>query len=121
MKSEAIARHQQIGACSNLPGTRGLSESTKELIGYAGQLLVVDHPQTLRQLHYAIFSRGEIDYTNDKPSYARLSRATTTARRAYREWQLAGEVGEEPAVSIPPTWMVDGCAQRDVTEDLHDQ
>jgi len=70
---------------------RGLSESTKELIEYSRRLLEVDHPQTLRQLHYAIFSRQEIEYANDKASYARLSRATTTARRSYRQWQLAGE------------------------------
>ena len=86
---------------------RGLSESTKELIEYARRLLEADHPQTLRQLHYAIFSRQEIDYANDKASYARLSRVTTTARRSYREWELAGEIGPEPAVSIPPDWMVD--------------
>src|SRR5688572_30022948 len=86
---------------------RGLSDSTKELIEYARRLLEADHPQTLRQLHYAIFSRQEIDYANDKASYARLSRATTTARRSYREWELAGEIGPEPAVSIPPDWMVD--------------
>lgn len=86
---------------------RGLSESTKELIEYARRLLDADHPQTLRQLHYAIFSRQEIDYANDKASYARLSRVTTTARRSYREWELAGEIGPEPDVSIPPDWMVD--------------
>jgi hypothetical protein len=86
---------------------RGLSESTKELIEYARGLLESDHPQTLRQLHYAVFSRQEIAYANDKASYARLSRCTTTARRSYREWELAGEIGPEPTVSIPPDWMVD--------------
>jgi hypothetical protein len=67
---------------------RGLSESTKKLIEYARRLLEADHPQTLRQLHYAIFSRQKIEYANDKASYARLSRATTVARRTYREWEL---------------------------------
>jgi hypothetical protein len=90
---------------------RGLSENTKELIEHARRLLDEDHPQTLRQLHYAIFSRQEIDYANDKASYARLSRATTTARRSYREWELSGESGPEPAVSIPPDWMVDETRQ----------
>jgi hypothetical protein len=86
---------------------RGLSENTVELIEYARRLLEADHPQTLRQLHYAIFSKQEIDYANDKASYSRLSRATTTARRAYREWELAGEIGTEPGATIPPDWMVD--------------
>ena len=81
---------------------RGLAKNTKELSEYARGLLEVDHPQTLRQLHYAIFSRQEIDYANDKASYGRLSRVTTLARRSYREWELAGEIGTEPAVSIPP-------------------
>ena len=72
---------------------RGISESSKRLIRYARQLLEVDHPQTLRQLHYAIFSRQEIDYANDKASYQRLSRATTIARRTRRAWELDGDSG----------------------------
>jgi hypothetical protein len=90
---------------------RGLSENTKELIEYAHILLETDNPQTLRQLHYAIFSRQEIDYDNDQGDYKRLSRATTLARRLYREWELAGETGPEPADSIPPGWMVDETRQ----------
>ena len=86
---------------------RGRSDSTKKLVEYARLLLATDHPQTLRQLHYAIFSRQEIDYANDRASYARLSRVTTTARRSYRAWSLGGEIGPEPAASIPPGWMVD--------------
>jgi hypothetical protein len=87
---------------------RGLSESSKRLIRYARQLLEVDHPQTLRQLHYAIFSRQEIDYANDKASYQRLSRATTIARRTRRAWELDGDSGSvETANSIPPDWMLD--------------
>ncbi len=39
---------------------RGLSNNTKKLIEYANRLLKADNPQTLRQLHYAIFSRKEI-------------------------------------------------------------
>lgn len=61
---------------------RGLSKSTKELIEYAYRLLATDNPQTLRQLHYAIFSRNEIAYENTQADYKRLSRATTLARRA---------------------------------------
>jgi len=48
---------------------RGLSRSTTELIQGARQLLQQDHPQTLRQLHYAIFSRREmvgIDVQKDR-------------------------------------------------------
>ena len=37
---------------------RGLSESTNQLIQYARRLLEADHPQTLRQLHYAIFGHS---------------------------------------------------------------
>jgi hypothetical protein len=66
---------------------------------------------TLRQLHYAIFSRNEIDYTNDKASYARLGRATTTARRVHREWDLAGGDGCLPKHGINPSWMVDETRQ----------
>lgn len=84
---------------------RGRSDSTKQLIQYARQLLEVDHPQTLRQLHYAIFSRAEIPYQNDKSSYSRLSRATTLARRRFRALELGGIAGT--ADSIPPQWMVD--------------
>jgi hypothetical protein len=79
-----------------------------ELICYAYKLLEADHPQTLRQLHYAIFSRGEIEYQNDKASYMRLSRATTQARRSYRAWELGADSESlETANSIPPGWMID--------------
>lgn len=104
---EADEQVEQIQPSLSLLKRRGLSQSTKELIEYARRLQEADHPQTLRQLHYAIFSRGEIGYQNDKASYQKLSRATTLARRAYRTWELAGEIGPEPAVSIPPDWMVD--------------
>jgi hypothetical protein len=90
---------------------RGLSNSTKELLKYAHQLLSLDHPQTLRQLHYAIFSRQEIPYQNTQADYKRLSRATTVARRSYRAWQLAGAAGFEPEHAIPPQWMVDETRQ----------
>lgn len=87
---------------------RGLSESTKQLVRYARRLLEVDHPQTLRQLHYAIFSRGEIPYKNDKADYQRLSRATTMARRNHRGWALAGLGGvDDDDELIPPKWMID--------------
>ncbi len=88
---------------------RGLSTSTKELIQYAFRLLEKDHPQTLRQLHYAIFSRKEIPYENTQADYKRLSRATTVARRAYRAWQLEkGGTGKAPPpFSIPTPFMMD--------------
>lgn len=88
---------------------RGLSTNTKELIQYAFRLLKQDHPQTLRQLHYAIFSRNEIVYENTQADYKRLSRATTAARRAYRAWQLEnGGTGKAPPpFSIPTQFMMD--------------
>src|SRR5436190_14238517 len=86
---------------------RGFSESTKELIAYAKQLLEADHPQTLRQLHYAIFSKKQITYSNDLASYKKLSRATTTARRLFRGWELAGKIVARPVLGIPPEWMID--------------
>ena len=84
---------------------RGLSSDTKELIEYAATLLAADSPQTLRQLHYAIFSRREIAYENDQAHYKRLSRATTLARRRYREFELA-EL-EPDHLCIQPGLMVD--------------
>lgn len=98
---------------------RGQSWNTIELIHYSRELLEADHPQTLRQLHYAIFSRRQIAYDNTPSDYKRLSRATTAARRRYRQWELgnftlleqyiarSGCLVEEPAESIPPAWMVD--------------
>lgn len=102
---------------------RGLSARTKELIEVALALLQRDHPMTLRQLHYAIFSAAIIPYLNDQAHYKRLSRATTTARRTHREWELAGEIGREPAYSIPSAWMVDETRQPEtvsVWQDVHE-
>src|ERR1017187_9429949 len=87
---------------------RGLSNSTKELIEYAYRL------QTLRQLHYAVFSRREIPYENDQADSKRLSRATSVACRAYRAWELESgrdSDGDPPAYSIPADWMVDETRQ----------
>ena len=91
---------------------RGLSSKTSELIRYAYGLLQADHPQTLRQLHYAIFSRSEISYENTQADYKRLSRATSVARRAYRAWELDAD-GEcaPPTHAVPPQWMVDETRQ----------
>jgi hypothetical protein len=69
---------------------RGLSEKTAEPIGFAGELLDVSHPMTVRQLHYAFFSAAKIDYDNTQAGYKRLSRATTYARRLHRDRELAG-------------------------------
>jgi hypothetical protein len=91
---------------------RGLSANTLELIRYAHGLLQSDHPQTLRQLHYAIFSRSEISYQNNQADYKRLSRATSVARRIFRAWELAtGGDGVPPAHAIPAEWMVDETRQ----------
>jgi hypothetical protein len=91
--------------------TRGLSRDTLDLIYYAKRLLADLHPMTLRQLHYAIFSRGEIRYENDKPSYVKLGRATTKARRAYREWELRDDDAPAPEHGINPQFMVDETRQ----------
>ena len=93
---------------------RGRSAQTKELIRYAYRLLEADHPQTLRQLHYAIFSQREISYQNTQADYKRLSRATSVARRTYRTWELAARVAGQaspPACAIPTDWMVDETRQ----------
>jgi hypothetical protein len=86
---------------------RGLSARTKELIAYAYSLLEADHPQTLRQLHYAIFSRRTIQYENNQADYKRLSRATTIARRAHRAAELGDPRGPQSKFVIPSRWMVD--------------
>ena len=87
---------------------RGLSRDTAKLIKYANRLLSDNHPMTLRQLHYAIFSRKEIPYDNTLADYRRLSRATTLARRAFRQWELAGSDSSTlPECWIEPSWMVD--------------
>jgi hypothetical protein len=94
---------------------RGLSGDTKQLIQYACRLLDHNHPMTLRQLHYAIFSRREIRYDNTKGEYRRLSRATTLARRAFREWTLYGaEPQDQPECWIDPGWMVDETREAEV-------
>jgi hypothetical protein len=91
---------------------RGLASKTSELIRYAYGLLQADHPQTLRQLHYAIFSRSAISYKNNQADYKRLSRATSVARRAYRAWELdADGEGAPPVHAIPSHWMVDETRQ----------
>jgi hypothetical protein len=89
---------------------RGRSSATKELIRYACELLEADHPQTLRQLHYAIFSRKQIAYENTQADYKRLSRATTVARRHYRACQLA-EADVSVGTAIPTEWMIDETRQ----------
>src|SRR5579864_9257227 len=87
---------------------RGLAKDTARLIQYVNRLLHGNHPMTLRQLHYAIFSRKEIAYDNTHADYRRLSRATTLARRVFREWELAGsDETSRPACWIDPSWMVD--------------
>ncbi len=88
---------------------RGLSKATIELIRFARQLLAADYPMTLRQLHYVIFSAAIIAYGNTQADYKRLSRVTTIARRAYRDWENDGDSSNQtpPANSIPPDWMVD--------------
>jgi hypothetical protein len=84
----------------------GLSQRTIELIDFARELLKASHPMTLRQLHYTIFSAARIDYRNTPADYKRLSRATTKARRDYREAELQGGVAKVRH-AIPPGWIVD--------------
>ena len=84
---------------------RGLAKNTTTLVRHAAQILAAGHPMTLRQLHYAIFSRAEIAYANNAAHYKQLSRAMTKARRLYREAELAGRKPSDLAVR--PDWMVD--------------
>ena len=87
---------------------RGQSESTKTLIRHARQILQADHPMTLRQLHYAIFSRKQIDYDNTPADYKRLSRVTTFARRLHRDWELHQSHHEDsPEYGFSSDWIVD--------------
>lgn len=92
---------------------RGLAKATMQLISYANQLLADVHPMTLRQLHYAIFSRKGIPYDNTPADYRRLSRATTMARRAFRDWELQGG---DPA--LPPEFGIDPALMVDETREL---
>lgn len=90
---------------------RGLSTFTMELIHLAKTILEEDHPQTLRQLHYRIFSLGVDGYTNDKASYRGLCRVLTNARRLHRQWELYETYGPAPALGIPPSWIIDELRQ----------
>ena len=88
---------------------RGLANATLELIAFAKRLLTEFHPMTLRQLHYAVFSAAKIAYDNTLQDYKRLSRATTKARRSYRDYYLEGHSREIliGADIIPGDWIVD--------------
>ncbi len=95
---------------------RGLATENKVLIATVNAILEDDHPQTLRQLHYQIFSRGTEGYKNDVASYRRLSRVLTSARRLYRQWELQRQYAEvssplftegAPLLGIRSDWLVD--------------
>jgi hypothetical protein len=119
---EQVRRKLKLDSICSGKKTRGMSKDTLALIDYARTLLAANHPMTLRQLHYAIFSRNEIEYANDKASYSRLGRATTTARRAYRDWELAEGSIPMPPHGIDPSWMVDESRQPEtvsVWKDAH--
>src|SRR5579859_6543093 len=97
---------------------RGLAESTVVLALYAYELLKKLHPMTLRQLHYAIFSKAEIDYQNDKASYRKLSNVTSMSRRLSRALELdEGDEEDERRITqlkrvvIPHDWIVDETRQ----------
>ena len=94
---------------------RGLSEKTIELLLFARALLAEFNPMTLRQLHYAIFSAAKIAYDNTQADYKRLSRATTTARRLYR-WYELNRFSEHliPDHAIPPGWIVDEVRESEI-------
>src|SRR5262245_47674159 len=83
---------------------RGLSKKTEELIAFAYQVLAKNHPMTLRQLHYAIFSTAEIAYDNKQADYKRLSRVTTLSRRTHRWGELNGLRVTD---GIPHDWIID--------------
>jgi hypothetical protein len=134
--------------------SRGLSATTRDLISFAYDLLAESHPMTLRQLHYAIFSFAGVHglpYANTPADYKRLSRATTTARRNYRNWELeainehgpdidcldfmeqaheeriAEKAGEtclylpNDGCLIPPGWMVDETRQLEIASMWRDK
>lgn len=84
-----------------------LSKRTTELINFAYHMLRDRHPMGLRQLFYLIFSAGQIPFENTTADYKRLSRATTKARRNYRQAELAKVDLESANWGIPPDWMVD--------------
>jgi len=86
---------------------RGLAAANKVLIATVNAILEDDHPQTLRQLHYQIFSRGGVDYQNDVRSHRRLSRILTKARRVFRQWELHDGSGDPPEESVPADGIVD--------------
>jgi len=102
---------------------RGLSEKTIELALYAYLVLKELHPMTLRQLHYAIFSKSEIDYQNDRACYRRLSTVTSMSRRLDRAIELGGRSTEGniwqdkvkaiglKGLMIPHNWIVDETRQ----------
>ena len=83
---------------------RGIAVANKELIAAVRLILEEDHPQTLRQIHDQIFSRGEVEYQNDVASYRRLSRVLTKARRSNRQWELNEDGDDLPADSLPANW-----------------
>jgi hypothetical protein len=89
---------------------RGISAASKILIAMVNTILDNEHPQTLRQIHYQVFSHGGIDYQNDVRSYRRLGRALTKARRLYRRWELH-ESGDPPTYSVAGDWIVDELRQ----------
>ena len=65
-------------------------ERTKKLIEESREILLNDHPMTIRQLFYRLVSKGVLN--NDRASYQKISRIMTDAR----------EEGE-----IPYDWIVD--------------
>jgi len=96
----------------------GLSRKTEELIRYVRQLLEADHPQALRQLHYAVFSRCEIAYENCLAGYLQGGNATSNARRHYRALELQYVNGTKLAAAhpyaIPGRWIVDESRQPEI-------
>ncbi len=90
---------------------RGIAGTSKALIAAVNAILEKDHPQTLRQIHYGVFSAGHVDYKNDLASYRRLSRTLTNARRAYRQWELVYGSEDPPEDSVPANWIVDELRQ----------
>src|SRR5690348_6212463 len=89
---------------------RGLAKSTIVLALYAYELLEELHPMTLRQLHYAIFSKAKIDYQNNKASYRKLSNVTSMSRRLNREIQLRGVTDEDAVNAMAWGGSVGGCS-----------
>jgi hypothetical protein len=66
---------------------RGINQNNRDLIEAVNIILAEDHPMTLRQVHYRVFSLANpaLKYANEEFCYDRLGRVLTNARLLYRK------------------------------------